>query len=120
MTEYYCATGIGVFAGVVGGMVGIGGAILMIPALVFFMGFSQQMAQGTTLAAMIPPIGLLAAYAYYQKGFVNIPVAACIAAGFLIGGFFGGKLSVQIDATILRKGFALFLLIISVRMFFSK
>ena len=120
MAEYLCAAAIGVFAGVLAGMVGIGGGILMIPALVYFMGFSQLMAQGATLAAMIPPIGLLAAYAYYQKGFVNIPVAACIAAGFLVGGFFGGKLAVQIDATMLRKGFALFLMIISIKMFFSK
>lgn len=120
MTEYLCAAVIGIFAGILAGMVGIGGGILMIPALVYLMGFSQPMAQGTTLAAMIPPIGLLAAYAYYEKGFVNIPVAACIAAGFLIGGFFGGRLAVQIDAALLRKGFAIFLMVISIKMFFTK
>ena len=66
---------IGIITGVMAGMLGIGGAIIMIPAMVFFMGFSQQMAQGTSLAVMLPPVGILAAYNYYKAGQVNIKFA---------------------------------------------
>jgi uncharacterized protein len=104
---------VGVAAGVLGGFMGIGGGIIMIPALVFLFGFDQHMAQGTTLAAMVPPIGLFAAYVYYQKGFVNVPLAACIAFGFLAGGLVGANLAVGIDEVILRKGFGVALLFLS-------
>ncbi len=89
-------------------------------ALVFLLGFSQHMAQGTALAAMIPPIGLLAAYEYYKNGYVNIPVALLIAAGFIIGGFAGAKLSAHVDENILKKIFGLILFLISIKIFFDK
>jgi uncharacterized protein len=120
MSDIYIASIIGLLAGVVGGLLGIGGGIIMIPALIFFMGYSQLLAQGTTTAAMILPIGLLAAYAYYQKGYVNIPIALCIAAGFLIGGFFGGKLAIIIDPSLLKKIFAFFLIAVAVKMLMGK
>ena len=82
----------GLAAGVLSGLLGIGGGIFIIPALVFLLGFSQEMAQGTTLAMMVPPIGLLAAWAYYSKGYVDLKVAGLMCVGFFIGGFFGAEI----------------------------
>ena len=115
MSEYIAVAGIGIFAGVAGGVLGIGGGVVMIPALVFFLGFSQHLAQGTTTAAMVLPIGILAAYVYYESGFVNIPIALVMAGGFLIGGYFGGKIAVQLDPMVLKKVFAVFLIILAVK-----
>ena len=111
---------IGVTAGVLSGLLGIGGGIVMIPAMVVFMGFSQQLAQGTTLAAMVMPIGILAAYQYYRSGYVNIPVAVIIAVTFLIGGYFGAKLAVKMDIVVLKRVFAIFLILIAVKMLTEK
>ncbi|MDD5574766.1 MAG: sulfite exporter TauE/SafE family protein, partial [Candidatus Omnitrophica bacterium] len=82
---------LGVITGVFGGLLGIGGATVVVPALIFLFGFSQHEAQGTILAAMIPPIGLLAAIRYYQAGHVKIGAAAFIALGFLVGGYLGAR-----------------------------
>lgn len=111
---------IGFVAGVMGGMFGVGGGLIMIPALIYFMKYSQHMAQGTSLAAMIPPIGILAAYEYYRSGNVNIPVALIIAAGFIFGGFLGAKLAVPIDDALLKKIFGVLLLLVSLDMIFRK
>jgi hypothetical protein len=78
------------------------------------------MAQGTTLALMIPPIGILAAMEYYKKGFVDIKIAALVCIGFVLGGFFGAKFAMAIDEQILKKIFGIFFLIISLRMIFFK
>lgn len=110
---------LGIIAGIVSGLLGIGGAVIIIPALVFFFGFNQDMAQGTTLALMIPPIGILAALEYYKTGYVNIKAALIIAIFFLIGGYFGAKIALKVDPLILRRIFAAFLLVIAVRMFFK-
>jgi Predicted permeases len=117
---YWIATIIGLCSGVLGGLIGIGGAIIMIPAMVLFLHFEQHQAQGTALAALIPPIGILAAYEYYKNGYVNIPVALFIAAGFLVGGYFGAKLATNIETDYLKKIFGLVLLIVSMRMIFWK
>jgi len=111
---------VGVFTGLMAGMLGIGGAIIMIPALVFFLGFSQQMAQGTSLAIMLPPIGILAAYNYWKAGYVNIRFALIIAVAFVIGSYFGSKLALQIPQGLLKKIFGILLIIVAVRIFFSK
>lgn len=81
---------IGLMAGVFGGIFGIGGAIIMIPAMVYFLGVDQHTAQGTNLAVMLPPIGLFAAYNYYKAGQVNLWYAVIIAVSFMIGGHHGG------------------------------
>lgn len=107
---------IGLVAGMLGGLIGTGGAVIMIPALVLLLGYNQHTAQGTALAALIPPIGLLAAFEYYKEGNVNITAAFFIAGGFFIGGFFGAKIAALIDDNILRKIFGLILLLISIRM----
>lgn len=111
---------IGVSAGILGGLMGIGGGIIMIPALIYILHFSQHMAQGTTLAAMIPPIGILAAYEYYKSGNVNIPVALTLALGFVVGGYIGGKIAVSLDNETLRRVFGVILFIMSLHIIFSK
>lgn len=111
---------LGLLTGLLGGILGIGGATIVVPALVFFFGFSQHQAQGTILAAMIPPIGLLAAIRYYQAGNVNVPVAAMIALGFFVGGYFGAGFVEHIPDLALKKIFGGFLLVIALRMIFVK
>jgi uncharacterized protein len=111
---------IGITAGIMAGMLGIGGAIIMIPALVYFMGVSQQTAQGTSLAVMLPPIGIIAAYNYYKAGQVNIKFALILAAAFLIGSYFGSKLALNIPEALLKKIFGILLLLVAAKMLFSK
>lgn len=110
----------GLLAGILGGFFGIGGGIIIVPALVLFLGFSQHMAQGTTLAAMIPPIGLMAAIAYWRAGHVDIKAAALIAAGFFVGGFLGGMLVQHVSEPVLRRTFAIVLVLVAVKMWFTK
>jgi len=107
---------IGLTAGIISGLVGIGGGVLMIPALIIFLGYSQHMAQGTTLAAMVPPIGILAAWVYYQQGHVNVPAALLISLGFIAGGFFGAKFAVEIPPLLLKRIFGITLMILALRM----
>jgi uncharacterized membrane protein YfcA len=111
---------IGIITGVMAGMLGIGGAIIMIPALVFFMGFSQQMAQGTSLAVMLPPIGILAAYNYYKAGNVDIKFALILAGAFLIGSYFGSKYALTLPQATLKKIFGVLLLLIAAKMLIGK
>jgi uncharacterized membrane protein YfcA len=111
---------LGLLAGILSGLIGIGGGIIIVPALVFIFGMTQQQAQGTTLALMVPPVGLLAAWSYYSRGFVNFKIAGLIIIGFFIGGLVGGKLAVGLSSNILQKVFAVALLLISLKMFFSK
>lgn len=112
--------GIGILTGMVAGMFGIGGAIIMVPALVFIMGFGQHMAQGTSLAVMLPPIGFIAAWNYWKAGQVNIKFALILAAAFLIGSYFGSKLALNIPQHILKKLFGILLILVAAKMFFSK
>lgn len=111
---------LGVIAGTLSGILGIGGGIVLIPALVFIFGLTQLQAQGTTLALMIPPIGLLAALRYYQSGNVKLGMAGFICLGFFAGGLIGASLVQNLSEPLLRKSFALFLLFVSLRMFFAK
>lgn len=111
---------VGLAAGVLSGLVGVGGGIIVVPALVFLFGFTQHQAQGTTLAMMVPPIGILAAWAYYSQGYVDIKAAALLCAGFLIGGYLGGKAAVSLSTPALTKVFGAVLLAVSLRMLFSK
>lgn len=113
---------IGLTAGVLSGMVGIGGGIIVVPALVYFLGFSQATAQGTSLGMMLPPIGILAAYNYYKAGSLDIKYALILGLAFVIGGFIGSKVSLGlISETNLKKLFGSFMLIAAIKMiFFSK
>ena len=111
---------LGLFTGILSGLFGIGGAIVIIPTLVLLFKMDQHMAQGTTLALMVPPIGLLAAWTYYKQGFVDFKIAGLICLGFFFGGLIGAKFAVQIPDQILRKIFGVFLLLVSLRMIFTK
>ena len=111
---------IGLMAGVFGGIFGIGGAIIMIPAMVYFLGVDQHTAQGTSLAVMLPPIGLFAAYNYYKAGQVNLWYAVIIAVSFMFGGDFGSKIALNLPEQIMKKVFGIFLIIMALRLIFTK
>ena len=86
---------LGLGAGILSGVIGIGGGVVIVPALVFLFGLSQHQAQGMTLALLVPPIGLLAAWTYYSKGYVDLTIAAFVCLGFFLGGFIGAKTKTQ-------------------------
>jgi uncharacterized membrane protein YfcA len=109
---------IGLAAGFLGGMVGIGGGIIIVPALVFFMAFSQHQAQGTSLAMMLLPVGILAVINYYKKGFVDVRYAALLAVGFTVGGYLGSKLSLGMAQDTVKKVFAVLMIIVACKMLF--
>ncbi len=111
---------LGVAAGVASGLVGIGGGIILVPALVFLFGLSQHQAQGTTLALMVPPIGLIAAWAYWRHGYVDFRIAGLICVGFLIGSLFGARYSLELPNAVLQKIFGFFLLLLSIKLIFTK
>ena len=109
---------LGITAGIFSGVLGIGGGIIIVPALVLLFSMSQHQAQGTTLALMVPPIGLLAAIVYYKQGYVDVKAAAFICIGFFIGGLIGAKAAAHIDDVILSKIFAVVMVIAALKMFF--
>ena len=111
---------IGLLAGILSGLVGVGGGILMIPLLIIFLGLTQHQAQGTALFAMLPPIGILAAMNYYKEGFVKWEYAAVIALAFVVGGYFGSKLSISLPTQTVRKVFGVIMLIGAIKLIFSK
>lgn len=111
---------IGLLAGVFSGFLGLGGGTIVIPALVYLFGYSQHQAQGTTLAMMIPPIGLLAAMRYYYAGNVKMAPAAILCAGFFIGGLVGAIFVHKIPDVVLKRIFGTFLLLLSAQMIFGK
>lgn len=104
---------IGLFAGTASGLIGIGGGVIIVPCLIYIFGFSQHAAQGTTLAMMIPPIGLLAAWTYYKSGHVNFTAAGLICLGFILGGYLGAKCAIGFSEVALRKIFGGCLLVIA-------
>lgn len=111
---------IGIITGVMAGMLGIGGGLVVIPALVMVMGLSQQTAQGTSLAMMLPPIGVLAAYNYYKAGHVDIKIALILAIAFIAGSYFGSKLAIRLPQELMKKIFGIFLLLVAIKMLFWK
>lgn len=111
---------IGLLAGFASGMLGIGGAIILIPGMVFLLGMSQQTAQGTSLAVMLLPIGILATLNYYKKGYVNFYFALVLIITFIVGSYFGSLLVVNMPEKILRKIFAVLLFIVGIQMFLKK
>lgn len=111
---------IGLLAGVFSGTFGVGGAIIVIPALIFFLGLSQHQAQGTSLAFMIPPVTLMAAIIYWKNGYVNWKFALVLAVMFFIGTYFGTMISISIPDKILRKMFGGLLMLVALKIIFSK
>ena len=111
---------LGLIAGTLSGMFGIGGGTILIPGLVFLAGLTQHEAQGTTLAIMLLPIGLLAVMRYYQNGHVRFDIAAFICVGFLIGGLIGANLVMGLPNLILKKAFGIFLMAVALYTIFAK
>jgi uncharacterized protein len=111
---------IGLLAGILSGFVGVGGGILMIPLLMLFLGLSQFEAQGTALTAMLPPIGILAAMNYFKSGYVKWEYAVVIVLTFVIGGYFGSKMSLSLNPTTVRKVFGVVMFFAAIKLIFSK
>ena len=113
---------IGVCAGLMSGFIGVGGGIVIVPALVFIMGFTQHEAQGLSIATMLPPIGIMAFYSYWQHGTItktSIGYAAIIAVAFVIGGFIGSKVALKMSPNLIRLVFGTFMLFVAFKMIIS-
>lgn len=120
INELIILIAIGFIAGIVGGSLGLGGGIIIVPALVFILGFSQHHAQGTSLAVLLFPIGILAVVNYAKNGYVNYKFAVVLILAFVLGSYLGSAISVHLPEKILKKIFGVFILIISVKMIIGK
>lgn len=121
MAEILILVLIGIAGGFLSGMFGVGGGVIIVPALVFFIGMSQHEAQGTSLGLMLFPIGILAAYNYYQTGQMDVKAGLIVAATFVVGGYFGSKLSLDLDQALIKRLFGIMMLVVSLKLiFFSK
>ena len=120
MSELIIILAIGLAAGLLSGSMGVGGGVIIVPSLIFFMGFSLHQAQGTSLALMTIPVMLVAASNFYKEGFVDIKVALLLAVTFIVGGYLGSKFSIMMPEKIMRKGFGVFMIFVALKMIFSK
>ena len=109
---------IGLAAGFLSGLVGIGGGIILVPALVLLLGFTQKQAQGTSLGIMLLPIGILAVVQYYKQGYINVNYILIVAIAFVAGSFLGSKLALSLSDEKMKKVFAVLLFILSIKMLF--
>lgn len=120
ITQFIILAIVGIAAGFVGGSMGVGGGIIIIPALLFFVGFSQKEAQGTSLAVLSFPVALLATYNYYKEGYVNIKFAGIMIVAFIIGSYFGSKVALSLPSDVLKKIFAVVLVAVGIKMLIGK
>lgn len=111
---------LGLLAGYLSGLVGIGGGTIMVPVLVFFFGFTQHKAQGTTLALLMIPVGIFGVMNYHKTGNVDIKTALLLCCGFVLGSYLGSKTAISLSQDALRKIFAVLMFIVAIRMFFQK
>lgn len=111
---------IGLAAGYLSGFVGIGGGIIMVPALTMLLLVDQKTAQGTSLAVLMMPIGILGVYNYYKQGHVEIKYALVIAALFVAGSYFGSKTSLSLDTTLVKRIFGGFMILVALKFIFGK
>jgi uncharacterized membrane protein YfcA len=111
---------VGLLAGFLSGILGVGGGVVMVPLMIFLLGFSQHEAQGTSLAVLAVPVTLAAAYNYYQDGSLNWKYALVMAGMFVVGGYLGSKLAISIDEKLLKKIFGGVLVVLGFRMFLTK
>ena len=108
----------GIAAGILGGLVGVGGGIIIVPSLIYFLSFSQKSAQGTSLGLLLLPVGILGVLQYYKEGHVDFRMVAIIAIGFLAGSYFGSKIALSLPQETVKKIFAILLLVIGFKMLF--
>jgi uncharacterized membrane protein YfcA len=120
MNEAILLVVLGVAAGVLSGFVGIGGGVIIVPALVLFFGLNEHQAQGTTLALLVPPIGLAAAWVYYRQGYVDLKIAGLICAGFILGSIVGANFATGVSDLVLRRVFGASIIAIGLRMILFK
>src|SRR5580658_8981469 len=120
MTNILLYVLLGLAAGALSGLIGIGGGVIIVPALILLFGLSQHQAQGTTLALLIPPVGILAVWTYYKQGYVNLEIAGYMCVGFFVGGLLGAKMATHVSNVVLEKIFGVALLLIAVKMLFAK
>lgn len=111
---------IGIFAGMFSGFIGIGGGLIVVPCLVYFLGMSQHNAQGTSLAMMLPPIGAIAVYNYYKVGEVDFKVAAILCISFIVGSFIGSKIALSLSPALIKKAFGILIILLGIKMVFWK
>lgn len=111
---------IGLAAGILSGLIGVGGGIIIVPALIYFLAYSQKQAQGTSLGILLLPIGILAVMQYYKQGYIDVKVVAVVSLAFVVGGYFGSKLALVLNEGTLRKVFAAIMVLIALKMFFTK
>jgi len=109
---------VGIAAGMLSGLVGVGGGIIIVPALVYFVGFSQKTAQGTSLGLILLPVGILGVLQYYKQGHIDVKVVCVLAVGFLAGSYFGSKIALSLPQDTLKKIFAVLMIIIAIKMLF--
>jgi uncharacterized membrane protein YfcA len=119
MLPAYCVL-IGLMAGVTTGFFGIGGGIVILPALVLLLGFEQHRAQGTSLLALVLPVGLLALIEYWRRQHVDVTAGLCLAAGMFAGAYIGSKFSLALDPVVLRRTFAVLMLLVAAQLWFTK
>ncbi|HEX9510275.1 MAG TPA: sulfite exporter TauE/SafE family protein [Puia sp.] len=112
---------VGLLAGMLSGLVGLGGGVIIVPALVYILGFSQHQATGTSLGILLLPAGIFAVMSYYKRGYIDVKVVLLIFTGFLVGGYMGSKLSLSLPEGTLKKIFAIALILIAGKvLFFDK
>ena len=111
---------IGILAGMLSGFIGIGGGLVIVPALIYFFSMSQHAAQGTSLAMMLPPIGILAVYNYYKGGYVDFKIAGILCISFILGSFFGSKIAIALPADTVKKIFGAIIILVGLKMIFGK
>jgi uncharacterized protein len=111
---------VGIFAGIFSGFIGIGGGLIVVPCLVYFLGMNQHSAQGSSLAMMLPPIGVMAVYNYYKAGAVDFKVAAILCISFVIGSFFGSKIAISLSPDQLKRTFGVIIILLGLKMVFWK
>jgi uncharacterized protein len=111
---------VGLAAGFLSGMVGIGGGIIIVPVLVYFLGFTQHQAQGTTLFMFMLPIGILGVMNYHKQGYVDYKTALIICTTFVLGSFFGSKLAISLDQKLVKQIFAVILVLLGIKMLLGK
>lgn len=109
---------IGLVAGMLGGMVGIGGGLVIVPALMYFLAFSQHQAQGTSLGLLVLPVAILAVLNYYKSGYVDFRIVGLLAIGFVVGSYFGSKMALSVPQLTLKRIFAVFMILIALKMLF--